>query len=150
MSKDNYILSYYQQIKAGTITANKWIILLYEYIIKGLEQKAFFYDHKKAAGAIEWIETHCYHTEGPLAPGPFLLELWEKALISCIFGVVDKNGLRQFREVFLLVARKNGKSALAAAIARYIWFIDGGFGARVYIIAPKLDQADIIYNNISQ
>jgi phage terminase large subunit-like protein len=63
---------------------------------------------------------------------------------------MDKNGHRQFREIVLLVARKNGKSALAAAIAKYNWWIDGGYGAKVYTLAPKLDQADIIYNNIWQ
>ena len=76
-----------------------------------------------------------------------MLELWQKALISCMFGIVDENGLRQFREVVLIVARKNGKSLLASAIARYIWTQDG-FGTRVYTIAPKLEQAEIIYNNI--
>jgi len=150
MTTDNYILAYYQGLKDGVFTGGKWITLLYEYIIKGLEQKAFYYDHKKAISAVEWIEKHCFHTEGPLAPGPFILELWERAFVSCIFGLTDKNGLRQFREVFLLVARKNGKSQLAAAIAKYEWFIDGGYGVKVYNIAPKLDQADIIYNNIWQ
>ena len=74
--------------------------------------------------------------------------MWQKAFIACIFGIVDKNGIRQFREVLLVVARKNGKSLLAAAIEKYIWMVDGGFGAKVYNVAPKLDQANIIYNNI--
>lgn len=150
MTTDNYILAYYQKLKDGVITGGKWITLLYEYIIKGLEQKAFYYDHKKAIQAVDWIENNCFHTEGPKAPGLFKLELWQKAFVSCIFGLVDKTGLRQFREVFLLVGRKNGKSLLAAAIAKYEWFIDGGYGAKIYNIAPKLDQADIIYNNIWQ
>ena len=150
MSEDNYILKYYQAIKCGRETVNKWITALYEYIIKGFEQKLFYFDQKKANAAVDWIEHNCFHTEGPLAPGPFLLELWEKALVSCIFGIVNEDGRRQFREVFLLVARKNGKSQLAAAIAKYEWFIDGGYGVKVYNIAPKLDQADIIYQNIWQ
>ena len=79
-----------------------------------------------------------------------LLELWEKAFIASLFGVVDKDGLRQFREAVLIIGRKNGKSLLAAAIAKYVWWIEGGFGAKIYNIAPKLDQADIIYNNIWQ
>ena len=125
ISEDNYILSYYQQIKSGIIKCNKWIMLVYEYIIKGLEDKSFFYDLKKANSAIDWIENHCFHTEGVLAPGYFKLELWQKAFISCVFGIVDEKGLRQFREVLLLVARKNGKSKLGAAIAKYEWFVDG-------------------------
>ena len=144
---ENYIFSYYQAIKAGSIVVNKWILLVYEYLINGLENKSFYFDQKKAQHAIEWIETHCFHTEGKLAPNNFKLELWQKALISAMFGIVDGNGNRQFREVVLIVARKNGKSLLASAIARYIWCTDG-FGTRVYNVAPKLDQADIIYNNI--
>lgn len=82
-----------------------------------------------------------------MAPGPLKLELWQKAFVSCVFGLVDpETKLRAFREVVLLVGRKNGKSALAAAIAKYTFEIDGGYGARVYCIAPKLDQAEIIYN----
>ena len=150
MSEDNFIYAYYQAIKSGQIIAGKWIHKIYEYIIKGLEEKSFFYDQKKGNGAVDWIEAHCYHTEGALAPGNFKLELWQKALVSAIFGIVDSNGLRQFREVCLLVGRKNGKSLLASSIAKYEWMVDGGYGARIYTIAPKLDQADIIYNNIWQ
>ena len=148
MSEENYILSYYQGINNGTITVGRWIHLLYEYLVKGIEDKTFNFDQKKANDAINWIETHCFHTEGPLAPGPLKLELWQKAFISAIFGIVDENGNRQFREILLLVARKNGKSLLAAAIANYIWRVDGGYGAKVYCCAPKLDQADIVYNSI--
>jgi len=150
MSEDNYIYTYYQAIKSGKVVVGKWILKIYEYIIKGLEEKAFYYDQKKSNKAVEWIEANCYHTEGSLAPGNFKLELWQKALISLIFGIVDKSGKRQFREVLLLIGRKNGKSILASSIAKYIWMVEGGYGARIYAIAPKLDQADLVYNNIWQ
>ena len=77
------------------------------------------------------------------------MELWEKAFIAAIFGVVDKDGRRQFREVVLIVARKNGKSLLAAAIIKYLWW-DSEFGTKIFVVAPKLDQTDIIYNNVWQ
>ena len=147
-AKENHIYAYYQLIKAGDICVNRWIVMVYEYLVAGIEAKRFIFDQKKATDAVEWIEKHAFHTEGPLAPGPFKLELWQKALISAIFGIVYKKGERQFREVLLVVARKNGKSLLAAAIAAYVWRCAGGFGAKVYCIAPKLDQADIVYNNI--
>ena len=149
MSKKNWILTYYQKVKDGSIEVGRWILLILEYIVKGLENKEFFYDQKKANEVIEWIEEHCFHTEGPLAPQPLKLELWEKALIASMYGIVDENGLRQFREVLLIVARKNGKSLLAASIAKYEWW-KGGYGSKIYNIAPKLAQADIIYNNIWQ
>ena len=151
MTSHNYIYAYYQQICDGSVHVGRWIRLIYEYIIKGLDEKRFAFDQKKANEAIEWIEEHTFHVEGPLAPGPFKLELWEKAMISCIFGIINpKTNTRQFREVMLLIGRKNGKSILASAIANYVFRHDGGYGARVYNVAPKLEQADIIYNNIWQ
>ena len=145
---ENYILSYYQAIKNGSVNVGQWIRLIYEIIIKGLEDKTYLFDQKKAAHAIDWIEEHCRHVEGPLAPGPFLLELWQKAMISCMFGIINPaTNCRQFREVLLVVARKNGKSLLASAIAQYVLREEGGYGARVYNVAPKLEQADIIYSN---
>ena len=149
-SEDNYILAYYQQIKDGSVTVGKWITLLYEYLISGLEQKAFYFDQKKANAAVDWFEAHCFHTEGPLAPGPLKLELWQKAFLSAIFGIVDESGNRQFREVLLVVARKNGKSILASGVGNYVFRVDGGFGAKVFCCAPKLEQADIVYNNLWQ
>lgn len=148
MAGENYIFAYYQGIKDGTFCAGRWVRDIYAYLVDGLQNKAFSFDAKKANAAIEWIEGHCFHVEGPLAPGPITLELWQKALVSAIFGIVDRSGNRQFREVLLVVARKNGKSLLAAAIADYMFRIEGGFGARVYCLAPKLEQADIIYNDV--
>ena len=144
---DNYILTYYQQIKDGTVIVGKWIRLLYESIVNGLEDGSFFYDSKKAHHAIDWIETHAFHVEGELAPNNLKLELWQKAMISSIFGLVDNDGKLAFREVFLLIGRKNGKSLMGSALENYVLRDFGGYGARVYNIAPKLDQADIIYLN---
>ena len=149
-TEENYIYSYYQKIKDGSVTVGKWIRLLYEYLVSGLEKKDFFFDQKKANAVIDWAESHWFHTEGHLAPGSINLELWQKAMLSAMFGVVDKDGHRQFREVLLVVARKNGKSIIASGIGNYVFRVDGGFGAKVFCLAPKLEQADIVYNNIWQ
>ena len=147
--KDNWIWTYYQGIKNGKYSVGKWIRLIYEYLVKGLEEKSFFFDQKKANDAIEWIEAHCFHTEGPLAPEPLRLEVWQKAFFSAIYGIVDENGKRQFREIFLVIGRKNGKTKMASAIGDYEWR-KGGYGSKVFCIAPKLDQADLVYNDIWQ
>lgn len=144
---DNYIFSYYQQICNGSTVVGKYVYDIYSYLIKGLEDKLFYFDQKKATSVIEWIEKHCRHTEGKLATQPFILELWQKAFLSAVFGIVDENGHRQFREVFLVVSRKNGKSLIASAIGRYIWENEG-FGTKVYNVAPKLEQADLVYDNM--
>ena len=148
MTSKNYILIYYQQIKDGSVTVGRWIERWYEYIVHGLEEKRFFFDQKKAARAIAFIQQYCRHHEGPLAPQLITLEVWQKALVSVVFGIVDAEGLRQFREVFVVMGRKNGKTLLAAAIASYCLFIDGEYGAEICFTAPKLDQADLVYNDI--
>ena len=149
MAKDNWIYTYYQGIRNGKYTVGKWIEMVYEYIIKGLEAKEFFFDAKKAAEAIEWMESHCFHTEGPLAPRTIELEIWQKAFISCIYGLVDKDGRRQFREILLVVGRKNGKTKLASSLGAYE-FRNQDYGSRVFCIAPKLEQADLVYNDVWQ
>ena len=140
----DYISQYYQAIKEGSVIVGKWILLLYEYIIQGLERKEFYFAPKKANRAIKFIENYCHHSKG--RNDLLILELWQKALISIIFGIVDENNYRQFREIVLIVARKNGKSLLAAAIMAYVAFLDDEYGADIYCLAPKLDQAEIVYS----
>ena len=147
---DNYILAYYQGIKDGSIVVNKWIRLLYKQIIEGLEDGRFFYSQKDANRALRFIETFCHHHEGELAPGRLKLELWQKAFVSLIFGIVDETCARQFREVFFVVGRKNGKTLLAAAIAEYCTFLDGEYGGRIYFAAPKLEQAALCFEAYHQ
>lgn len=148
MKNDNWIYAYYQRIHNGSVTVGRWIVLLYEYLIHGLENGLFFFDQRKANAAIQYIEEHAFHTEGEKAPGNLILETWQKAFLSCVYGIVDEKGNRQFREVFLVIGRKNGKTLLAAAMEKYDWFVTGGFGARCFNVAPKLDQADLIYNTV--
>lgn len=140
----NYINKYYQAIKDGSITVGRWVLLLYEYIVKGLENKSFYFAPKKAEQAIKFIENYCHHSKG--RNDLLKLELWQKALVSVIFGIVDEDNYRQFREVVLIIARKNGKSLFAAAIMAYVSFLDGEYGAEIYCLAPKLEQAEIVYS----
>ena len=141
----NYIQEYYHRITSGQIVVGKWIVLLYEKITAGLRDGLFFFDDRKATRAIQFIETFCHHCEG--RNDLIKLELWQKALISCIFGIVDENGLRVFREIVVVMGRKNGKSLLASAIIACVKYMDGEYGAKIYCLAPKLEQAAIVYEN---
>ena len=145
---DNYILAYYQAIQDGTEVVGKWIRLFFEYIVKGIQQRTFFFAQKKANRAIRFVETFCHHCEG--RDDLLKLELWQKAIVSVIFGIVDADGLRVFREVVIVVGRKNGKTLFAAAIIAYCVYLDGEYGAKVYCVAPKLDQADLVYSSFWQ
>ena len=148
--KNSPIFQYYTGIRLGNITAGKYIRQWYEYILKGLENKSFFYSEKAYKRAARFIENFCHHHEGKLAPQLIKLELWQKAFLAVIFGILDSSGKRQFREVLLVIARKNGKTLLAAAIAEYMTLFDGEYGARTYFCAPKLAQAGLCYNAFYQ
>lgn len=144
---NNYIYTYYQAIVEEKVIVGQWIKLLYALIIEKLEKKEYFFDGKKAKTAIRFIENYCHHSKG--RNDLLKLELWQKALVSVIFGILDADGNRQFREVVLVIARKNGKSLFAAALIACMNFIDGEYGAETYIVAPKLDQAQIVFGCFS-
>lgn len=143
---DNFILAYYQAIMDGSIVVGRWVRLLYERIVHGIEDGTYIFDQSKANTAIRFIETFVRHNKGSLAPGLLKLSLWQKAAISCIFGIVDAEGNRQFREVMMVIGRKCGKTLLASAIMAYMVYAEGEFGQEVYCIAPKLDQSDLVYS----
>lgn len=144
-SQRNYIEEYFTEIQAGRIHAGKWITDLYQRILADLAAGKYFYDARKAGKVIRFIETFCHHSKG--RSDLITLELWQKASLALIFGIVDADGRRHFKEVVLIVARKNGKSLIAAAIIAYLVYIDNEYGAEVYCLAPKLDQAKIVYDN---
>lgn len=145
----NYIFAYWEAINNGTVTVGKWIKLIYGILVNALKEGVWLFDERKANKAINFIENFCHHSEG--RNDLLKLELWQKAIVSAIFGILDKEtGYRQFREVFIVVARKNGKTLFAAAIAAYMAYIDGEYGAKIYFLAPKLDQADLVYDAFFQ
>lgn len=159
----NYIKQYYEKIQAGEIIVSRKVKIVYEKLVQDIdnpkivkiqneeteeyEEHEYIYDEDKALDAIDFIETFCKHSKGKKWAGqPFILELWQKAFISAIFGFVDKEtGFRKYRKVILFVARKNGKSTLAAAIGLYMLLMDGEPGAECYSIATKKDQAKILW-----
>lgn len=146
---DNWIFKYHEAIKKKEVIVGVWVRLSFEILTTGLLNGEWEFNEKKANKAIKFIENFCHHSEG--RSDLLHLELWQKAIVSAIFGVMDKtSGYRQFREVFIIVARKNGKTLFAAAIAAYMTYIDGEYGAKVYFLAPKLDQADLVYDAFYQ
>ncbi len=146
---DNWIFKYHEAIQKKEVIVGVWVRLCLEILTTGLLNGEWEFNEKKANKAIKFIENFCHHSEG--RSDLLHLELWQKAIVSAIFGIMDKTtGYRQFREVFIIVARKNGKTLFAAAIAAYMTYIDGEYGAKVYFLAPKLDQADLVYDAFYQ
>lgn len=146
---DNWIFKYHEAIQKKEVIVGVWVRLCFEILTTGLLNGEWEFNEKKANKAIKFIENFCHHSEG--RSDLLHLELWQKAIVSAIFGIMDKTtGYRQFRETFIIVARKNGKTLFAAAIAAYMTYVDGEYGAKVYFLAPKLDQADLVYDAFYQ
>lgn len=78
------------------------------------------------------------------------LELWQKAIVSVIFGIQDAEKIRIFREIFIVIGRKNGKSLFASAIIAYMAYLEPEYGQEIYCLAPKLDQAALVYDGFYQ
>jgi phage terminase large subunit-like protein len=145
----NSIIEYHNKIQSGEEVVSKKIERVYRHIVNDIilnEESEYEYDSTEANIAMEFIQKHCKHSKGKLAGKPFILELWQKAAVSATFGIVHKlDGTRKYQEVFFVVARKNGKSTLAAAIGLYLLVADGELGPEVYAVATKKDQAKIIW-----
>ena len=140
----NYIYEYHAKITSGEIVAGKWIKAIYKIIVDGLEKQEYFFNAKAANKAIKFIENFCHHSKG--RSDLIKLELWQKAIISVIFGIQDAEKVRIFREIFIVIGRKNGKSLFASAIIAYMAFLEPEYGQEIYCLAPKLDQAALVYD----
>lgn len=140
----NYIYEYYDQITRGEVVVGEWIRLAYNMLVDDLEKGATQHNAKAVNKAIKFIENFCHHSKG--RSDLLKLELWQKAAVAAIFGIVDDNGVRIYREVFIVIARKNGKSLLASAIIAYMAYLEPEYGQEIYCLAPKLDQAALVYD----
>ena len=139
MPFSNAIVHYNYLIKTGEEITSRKVKLVYEELVENIinnPKSKYEYDEAKANHAIEFIERYCKHSKGSMGGKPFILELWQKALVSAMFGIVDKvDGLRKYQEVILIVGRKNGKSTLSAAIGLYLMIADGELGPELYSVA---------------
>lgn len=144
----NYIYEYHAKITSGEIIAGKWIKKIYEIIINGLQKQEYFFNAKAANKAIRFIENFCHHSKG--RNDLIKLELWQKAIVSVVFGIQDAEKIRIFREIFIVIGRKNGKSLFASAIIAYMAYLEPEYGQEIYCLAPKLDQAALVYDGFYQ
>ena len=102
------------------------------------------YDEKKAVYVIQFIES-LKHTKGEWYGQPFKLLPWQRDIVANLFGVIKEDGYRQFTTGYVEIPKKQGKTALGAALALYMLLADGEWGAEVYSCAADRAQASLIY-----
>lgn len=115
-----------------------------------LRDGAYYFDSAAATAAVTWIETYCHHTEGEWYGRPFILARWQKRIVRKLFGWKRPDGTRRYRKLWLEVARKNGKTEFAAALALLLFVADGEMGAQIYSVATDKDQARIVFDKAAR
>lgn len=144
----NYIIEYWKGIKASKYIVSKRVYKEYEKLVNDINNPGqYIFDESKANKPIKFIETFCKHSKGEWAGKPVILELFQRAYISALFGFIDKEtGLRRYKESMFYVSRKNGKTTMLSGIAAYMMIADGEGGAEVFSIATKKDQARLLFD----
>lgn len=143
----NPVLEYWYKIESGEEIVSYKIHQWYKYLAHLINNPGeYFYSHKRANHILEFAENYCKLSKGAGAGRQVRLELWEKALLAAVFGIIDINGNRMCREALLIVGKKNGKSLISSIVGLYLLVGDGEAGPEVYAVATKKDQAKIIWN----
>ncbi len=142
----NPILEYWEKIQDKEICVSDKVFRTYKKVVKDITAPGeYFYSAKRANHILEFAENYCRHSKGKFGGKPVELELWEKAHLATVFGFVDIEGNRKYRESLLIVGKKNGKSLLASVVGLYMLTADGEMGPEVYAVATKKDQSKIIW-----
>ena len=109
-----------------------------------------WFDKDEALRVMSFFPSVLIHIKGPKAGQPFELAFWEKAIIANLFGWKRPDGTRRFREAFIEVPRKNGKTSLISGIVIYgiIPEGDGEESAEIYSAAGDREQAKLVFNTV--
>ncbi|HOF43198.1 MAG TPA: terminase large subunit [Bacilli bacterium] len=145
----SYLVEYYEKIKSGKIVVGNELLTMLERLMRDMKNPRYTYDPKPGNIRIDFIETFCKHTKSPFNGMPFILELWEKAVLEVAYGFkMASTGLRRFNEVLLLIARKNGKTTFIAAIDLAEFFLSKG-GVDIVCASNTTEQANILFEEIN-
>lgn len=144
---------YMANVLSGRIVACRWVRLFCErqrQDLKTARRRGLYFDRQAAEHALEFF-AYTRHAKGRWAGNPFVLEPWQQAVIWVLFGWYRrKTRTRRFRSAYIEIARKNGKSLLASAVALYMLLADGEGGAEVYSAATKREQAKITFDEAAR
>lgn len=148
----SFFLAYYKKAFDSNdeeIVIGKELKTCLENLLSDLEKSEYVYDTADAELRINFIENFVKHTKSPFHGMPFLLELWEKAVIEVFYSFkLAETGLRRFRKLLLLVGRKNGKSTFCAALC-FAEFMIGNPGSDIICSSNDDAQAGLIFDEIA-
>lgn len=135
------LLEYADAVTTGKILACDKIKRVYDRLAEdAVNPHEWHFNEKRANRPIQFIEKFCRQSQG-LAGKPFNLELFQKAMIQAVFGFLDDDDFRRFREFLEMIARKNGKTTILSGLELYMLLGDNEGAPEIYNIATAREQA---------
>lgn len=152
VTDDYFLVQYRRAIKSGEIIAGAEMIYELDKLLFDLKDSTYIYDPKEAHIRIRFMENLCLQSKKPFYMKPMELLLWEKAFIEVMYSFKKYDAelgrwIRRFRDILLLIARKNGKTTLLAADAHTDLRIGDG-GMDIVCCSNDDKQASLIWNEI--
>src|SRR5690606_31263968 len=142
---------YAKAVDNGDVIAGRMVQLACSRFLDDLKRKDWIFDEAKVERVCSFAEL-MPHVKGRWAQKRELVVLqdWQVFILACIFGFVDAEGRRRFRQAYVMLPRKQGKSVLAAIIGLYMLVMDGEVGAEVYCGATTETQAYEVFRPAKQ
>ena len=147
----SFLLEYIEECKDKKIIVGKELMAQLDMLIVDIESGTYQFKLEEPHKRIKFIEANCKHSISPFAGKPFILELWQKALIEALYGFymyLEEQWIRRFTDLLLVIGRKNGKSAMCSALALAEFFV-GNVGTNIMCASNDYEQAGILFDEIA-
>lgn len=145
---NGFLEEYYRKCKSGEILVGRELMLELNKLMEDMADDRYIYDSTDADLRIDFMENCVRLTKSPFYNKPMVLMLWQKAFISAVYSFkMADTGLRRFKKVLLLIARKNTKSETCSALGLAEFFL-GNAGADIVCSSNDDNQASIIFDAI--
>jgi phage terminase large subunit-like protein len=147
------VMEYVNSILEGRKVACIETIQACQRFVDDLNSGKYDFKAESAEFIISIIEKTFVHVKGPLKNKPLKLDDWEKFCVYNLVGFYIKGtDERRFKEAFIFIPRKNGKTTFIAALTWALSLLERKFGSTIYIVGNVLKQAlesfSIIRRNI--
>ncbi|ELU6142223.1 terminase large subunit [Listeria monocytogenes] len=150
------VMNYVNEVAKGKKIAGKEIQQAAKRFKRDLKNKEYEFNPKDAEFVIGIIERTFVHDQGeridgtPLRGTPFILEPWQKFIIYSLLGFYIKGTIiRRFKEAFIFLPRKNGKTRFVAALSWALALLERKSGSKIYIVGAALEQSLQSFNFIN-
>jgi phage terminase large subunit-like protein len=147
----SYLTEYYDKCKNADIIVGKELMAQLDLLMDDINNPLYLFDITESTKRIRFIEKECRHSISPWAGKPFILELWQKAIIEALYGFymkIEGVWLRRFTSLVLVIGRKDGKSVFCSALALAEFFC-GNVGTNILCASNDYEQAGILFDEVN-